>query len=429
MIRTRHALGAAFITIVLPTAALAQSEGRFVTDVSAMAGFSNNPFAMTGDDTGSGYLSIDIAPRYQLLRSRSTLTVSADASLQQYLSKYSRNDSYSGALDYAIRPSERVTAHTRLDVSSAIVGAFNNYSPFGTGQFGPTVGTGAGGIGVGSGTGGGTGAITPIVSPGAFPLLTDIGLFGFRNRRRLARLSGDASVGVTERDTLTFGASAEVTRYRQLPLFGDYEAYSASVGYSRRLSDRLSVGLRGSGSSYNYRAANSDSRVGSIEATASGRLSPVWTFDGSLGASFVSSDGPGSTRRTSVSGSASFCRRGELSTLCIQGSRSVSPTGLQGTQYVTSAGFTWSKQIGERENLSLSGSYSKVGGDNSRLVTNGLPLQTEYAQGVVGYDRQLRQRLRLVASANYRQLLNNAAGRPKDFGGQLGLSYRLGDLR
>lgn len=422
MIRAGTALGAIAVGLAaLPSVAAAQSEERLSADVSATAGYSNNPFSVTGNDTGAGVLTLDFAPRYQILTERSTITLSGDANLQQYTRRYGRNDSYSGALDYVLRPSERITAHTRLDLASSVLGSFTGLQPgFGTVVPGTT------------GDGTTTGTTAPVVTiPTATSLvpITDIGLFGLRNRRKFARLSGDMSWGLSLRDTLTISGYAEATRYSSLPQFGNYEAYSGSLGYSRRVSDRLTVGLRGSASSFQYRTANSNSRVFPIEATASGRLSERWNIDGALGVTFVESDAPGSTNRTSLSGNVNLCRQGQLTSTCIQATRQVSPTGLVGTQYVTSAGINWSRRLSELSNLSLGGSYSKVGGDTARLVPGFLPLQNEFVQGTVSYDRRLRERLRLVTSAHYGRLLNGNAGRPSDFGGQIGLSYRIGDPR
>lgn len=428
MIHSRLPLGAlAAALAALPTVASAQQEDRLSVDVAASAGYSNNPFAIFGDDTESALASIDILPRYQILSQNSALTISGAASFQQYLRRYGNNDSYSGAVDYELRPSERLRAHTRLDLSSAIIGANNTFLPalIGGGQAAPLPGVGTGVSG------------NPVVAPpatvvplpGFTPGFTDVGLFGLRNRRRLARLSGDGSLGLSARDSLTFSAYGELTRYRDLPLFGDYEAYGASLGYSRRISDRLNLGVRASASKFDYRQANSDSRVFPVEATVSARLSPIWTVDGALGVTFVDSDAAHSTSRTSVSGNVNACRRGELSSMCFQAARQVSATGLVGSQYVTTAGVSWSKRLGERENLSLNASYSNIGGDDEVLVGDGLPLQTEFVQAALGYDRQISERLRFVASANYRQLLDGNGGRPKDFGGQVGLSYRFGDLR
>ena len=426
MIRVRVAscLGVAAISLTLPSLACAQSEDRLSADVSATAGYSNNPFAFLGSDTGSGLLSISIAPRYRHLTERSTITVSAEADLQQYFRRYGHNESYSAALDYAARLTQRLTTHARLDLSSAVLGSFGVYAPAvassGTGTVGLTdTGT----------TGGTTGSTTVpvIVTPVSLVPITDIGLFGLRNRRRTGRLSGDAGIVLSARDSLNVGGSVEVTRYANLDA-GNYEAYAGTVGYSRRVSDSVSAGLQGSVSSFNYQTGIASSKSYSIQATGSARINERWSGSGALGVSFVSGGGGLSTRSTSLSGNLNLCRRGPLTTMCVQASRQVSPTGLAGSQYVTTAGANWNKQIAEHQSVSLSGSYSVVGGNGTRLITNALPpLQTKYAQAVAGYSRELRERLSLTASVNYRQLLGNNIGRPKDFGGQLGLSYRIGD--
>ena len=430
MTRARLIAGALTATLATtPMAARAQDNDRLSADVVASAGYSNNPFQLTDDETGSHLVSIDVLPRYQRLTERSALTLSGAASFQQYLRRYSSNESYSAAADYVIRTSEQVTAHGRLDLVSTVLGA-NNFLPgiVGAGQVNPV----AGAVPVGGAAGGtGAGTIVPGANPTITPLtpFTDIGLFGLRNRRRSARLAGDVSVGLSTQDSLTVSGYGEVARFSRLPEIGDYEAYGATLGYSRRLSERLSVGARASVSDFDYRTNEADSRVYSLEATASARLSELWTADGALGVTFVDSGAVDSTRQTSLSGNANLCRRGEVSTLCLQASRQASPTGFAGTQYVTTAGLNWARRLGERENLTLSASYSNVGGDDARLISDGVPLQTEFGQVVAGYDRQLTRRLRLVASASYRQLFGGNDGRPKDFGGQLGVSYRIGDPR
>lgn len=437
MIRTRSACARSICAwgalatalVAVPSVASAQSEDRLSADVSATAGYSNNPFSFNDDDSGSALVGVDVSPVYQVLTANSTFTASGTASVQQYLRRYGRNDSYSGAVDYQLRPSERVTAHGRIDLSSAVLGNFNGYAP-------AVVGTGVGtGVDTGTGT---VVPVTPVVTTPTtgtgFVPLPDIGLYGFRNRRKLARASADVSMQLSERDSLTVSGYGEATRYSRIQQFGNYEAYSGSIGYSRRLSDRVSAGVRGSASFYNYKERNGDSRVFPVEATVTARLSQFWTLDGALGATFISNDAIGSTSKTSLSGNANLCRRGELSTMCLFGSRQASPTGLVGTQYVTSGGVSWSRRLGERENLSLSGSYTKVGGDDTRLVQNGvvvggLPIQNEYAQATIGYDRQISQRLRFVASANYNKLFGNGDNRPDNYGGQVGLAYHFGDLR
>jgi len=298
-----------------------------------------------------------------------------------------------------------------------VLGAFNSYQP--------TFGNGSGSNG---GLSGGGTSTSPVPTLPSIVPVTDIGLFGLRSRRNLARLSGDLSVGLSSRDSLTFSAYAEAARYKANTPLGNYDAFSGSVGYSRQVTDRLRVGVRASASTFNYKVDNSKSRVFPIEVTVSGRLSEQWTIDGAAGATFINNNSVGSTSKTSLSGNLSLCRRGQRTTLCILGARQASPTGFIGTQYVTSAGLNWSTRLNERSNLSFSADYSKVGVGSVPLAA-ARAFQSEFAQAVVSYDRRISQRLRLVASANYRQLLSDSTGRPKDFGGQIGISYRLGDPR
>jgi hypothetical protein len=425
------------LAFALPAAAGAQTQSRVSADVSATAGYSNNPFTESGGNTGAAVVTVDVAPRYQLLTPRSTITVSADANIQQYLSHYGHNDSYAGAVDYQGRPSEHIAAHARIDLSSAVLGAFNSYLPlpstagFAPVAVAPATGTAAGVGTTGAGAGTVAGALVPITVGSPLLPYTDVGLYGSRSRRRTGRASGDLGFTLSSRDTLSVAGYAEVTRYSDFSL-GNYEAFGGSLGYQRRLSDRLSAGLTGSAASYNYHGGFPDNQIYSIQATASAVLSDRWSADGALGVSFVNGGSLGrSTNSTSLSGNLDLCRRGSRSSLCVQAARQVSPTGYAGSQYVTTAGLTWNRQLDERQSVSLGGSYSKVGGD-PRLVTQELPLagygfQSEYAQATAGYSRQLGQRLRLVASANYRELLDSDVHRPADFGGQIGLSYRFGD--
>ena len=430
MIRAGLFLGATAATLALPAAAVAQTESRVSADVSATAGYSNNPFTVADGNGGAAVVTLDVAPRYQLLTPRSTITVSADVNIQQYLSRYGHNDSYSGALDYAGRPSERVTTHARLDLSSAVLGAFNSYLPLAANTGFATTAPVLSGTAVDAGAAGSATAadvVLPVTVVSPLVPYTDVGLFGSRSRRRTGRASGDLGFTLSARDSLSVGGYAEVTRYNNLN-GGDYDAFGGSLGYQRRVSGRLSVGLAGSAATYNYHGGFPDNQVYSIQATASGQINERWSANGALGVSFVNGGAGRSTRSTSLSGSINLCRRGPRSIMCVQAARQVAPTGLAGSQYVTTAGLTWNRQLDERQSVSLGGSYSKVGND-TLLANGGLPLQTEYAQATAGYSRRLGSRLSLVASANYRELLGSNVRRSADYGGQIGLSYRFGDRR
>ena len=356
--------------------------------------------------------------------------MSADADIQQYLHRYGNNVNYAGAVDYRGRPSERVTAHARIDLSSAVLGSFNNYFPLANAVGASVPGVGDPGIRTGAtGAAGTTGTgLVPITGVAPLVSYTDIGLYGLRNRRRSARASGDLGIALSARDLLNVNGYAELSRYSGFA-GSDYEDYGGGIGYQRRLSSRLSVGVTGSVSNYSYHTLYPSSQIYSIEATASATLSDRWKADGALGVSFIESGGVGSARNTSLAGNLDLCRQGAHSSLCLQASRQASPTGLVGTQYVSTAGLSWNRQLNEQQTLALSATYSKVGG-NQTLIAGGVPLENEFVQAVATYSRRLRERLSLVASAQYRDLLGGGAlGRAADYGGQIGLSYRFGDRR
>lgn len=438
-------LAAAAVLGAVPVAVAAQrSENHLGAVASATIAHSNNPFSQAngnGGTTSSPLVILDLTPTFQHLTQRSILSISGDVNLQRYFRNYGSNPSYSAAADYRLRAAERLTTHVRLDLSSAVLGSFNGFVPqVATGTLDRTTGiiaTTPSTTAPGTAANAGALPLDPTLLAPSTPLLTDVGLYGFRNRRRTGRLSADAAIGVSERDNLTVSGYAELTRYGDGGaggfLLGDYDAYSGTLGYQRRVSAYINLGVQGSASVFNYRDSGT-THVYAVEATASGRLSAIWTLTGAFGVSFVDGGGvAGSTRRTSPSGSVNLCRQGERSTLCAQASREVSPSGVSGSQYVTTAGVNWSRRLSERDRLSLNASYSDVGGDRLLLAPGGVPLQTQYGQATLGYDRQLRQRLRLVASANARQLFGGSGvggtSRPIDVGGQVGLSYQFGDIR
>jgi hypothetical protein len=400
----------AVLAAVIPTGmASAQQETRTSVDVTGGVGYSNNPFTLAGNDTGAGFVALDVLPRLELTGPQTSLTLSGAARLQQYLRRYSRNDSYSAAADYTVRSNERLKAHARLDLSSAVLGGAESFIP----GLIPT--------GPGAGIGGG------VANPGGALPPQDLALYGLRDRRQFGRLGGDVSAAVSARDSVIVSVFAEASRYRRIA-FGDYEGYGTSLGYSRQLSDTANVGLRGSGTLYDYTGGSNDTRIVSLEGTTGLKLNSVWSLDGALGVSFVDGGGPLSTSRTSLSGDLNLCSRAARTTMCITAARRVSATGLIGSQYVTTVGGNGSLKLSEREDLSWDSSYSKVGSDGGALV-GGRPFANEFLRFATRYDRRLSERLRLTASANIRKLFGANDSRPLDFGGLLGVSVRVGDPR
>lgn len=430
--RARTCLALCAITAATP--AFAQTtETRLSADVSSSLGYSNNPFATTGSNTGAGFVQVDIRPQLRFLRERSVLTLNVDANVQQYFSRYTRSDNYSAGVDYAFVPSEHIRAHLNASAASSLIGSTNDLSN----RF-VTVNP------IGSTPG--TGSIADPVNPLPIDTLpvnngTDIGLFGIGARRRSLNAGGDVTATLSARDVATASAFIIDSRYSNTQAtgggfnaLGDYTGYGGSVGYSRQLNAYVQAGLQGTASRYDYSTVGGDTTVYSVQATTTARINEYWTLDGALGISFINREIGGA--QTALSGRLAFCRRGIRSVYCLTANRAVLPTGTLGTQISTSAGGSYSYRLTERSNIHASADYSKnstpgngIGTGIGVIPGNGLLFGNEYLRTSVGYDRQIRQRLRLITSANYRKIFGGNSKRPSDFGGMVGVAVRLGDIR
>lgn len=383
---------AAAVALIAPGLAHAQEETRASIDVAPSVGYSSNPFSGSGNDLGSGYAAIDITPRFELLMPRDTLTVSGNANLQKYFTNYDDATSYRVSTEYRGKPSARANTHLRVDLTSAIIGAYDSGAAF---------------------------------EPGA-PPPSDLALFGTRDRRRGVYATGDFDLALSERDSISASAFYEIARYRRFADISDYDGLGSTFNYNRHLSAKTCVGLQGALSRYDYRGARGQTNVYTISATASTRLNDYWTVDGALGVSFVNSSSSGSTGKASPSGNINLCRQGPLSTFCIIGSRSVRPTGYNGSQYVNSIGANWSRKLSTFDSISARAMYTTEGGSQSPLIPG---VRAQYLTGSATYERRLSERLRFTATGQYRQIFADSLSRPADYGGRLGLSYRFGDLQ
>jgi len=393
-VRARWYGGIAAAALAVPGIALAQVETRASVDVSAGVGYSTNPFARVGDDLGSGYALINVAPQLRLLTPKSTVTISGAANVQEYFQHYADATSYRVAVDYQGRPSARLNTRLHVDAGSSIIGAYDSIGD-------------------------------QVIDPN-LPPPTDIALFGSRDRRRSINANGGFDLALSARDSIGASAFYQIARYRDFGDISDYDAFGGTFSYNRQLSANTRIGLQGSVSRYDYRGDRGQTTAYSISPTISTKLSELWTLDGSLGVSLVDSTSRGSTSKASVSGSANLCRQGPLSTFCINASRSVRPTGYNGSQYVNLIGASWSRKLSERDTISARAAYTTEGGARSVLFPG---LRAQFLNGSVTYDKRLSERLRLSATGRYRKIFSNSSLRPDDIGGLLTLSYRLGDLR
>lgn len=392
--RTRRHLILAGVLSTLPGTAFAQENIELAADVAANIGYSTNPFTEIGDDTGSAVADIQVRPRATWRSERSVIVLSGSAQYQKYFRRYDDAQNYLAALDYRGTPSEHLTTHLGVTYDNSILGSNRGF----VGPFDPT-----------------QPEVPPVIG-------SDLALFGSRDRRSSFGVNGDLSFTLSPRDTITPSAYFVRSRYKRFTQ-GNYDGYGGTLAYSRQMSERLQLGLQGSAAKYDYEGLAGDSTVYTVRGTASYVFSPRWKVDGALGVSFVDEQTRGS--RATLSGNVNLCRLSELSNLCVSLVRSVVPSGFVGTQTETSVGVNYSNRISERGTIIANAAYSKNGNNNPLLLFGG----NEYFSASVGYERSINERLRMTANTRYRDVFGVGANRAADFGGQIGVAYKIGDTK
>lgn len=379
----------------MPFAAQAD-ELHFGADVAARLGYSTNPYSVSGTNTDSASAQLEVRPAFKIAGERSVFLLSGMASIEQYFDHYSRLHNYEAKADYRLRPSERLSTHLNIDYTSSVIGSYQNALTGGVDD---------------------TEAEDPSIVPG-----TDIGLFGTRSRRQSLNFAGDISLSLSERDRISGSAFFLDSSYSGISGVGDYQGYGATLAFARQLSRHSQIGVQLTGARYDYEIAGNDSQILSPQATIAAQLDSRWTASGAIGASFIDRQGEG--EKITYSGNLSLCRKDARGTLCLTGRRSVLPTGTLGTQIETGGGATYRYRLSEYGTLGLAADYrtnrnSQAGGTNAN----------EYVRGSVSYDHQIKQRMRLTATAFYRDIFGGAIARKADAGGQLGIAMRFGDMR
>lgn len=384
----------------LPQTAFADDEIRTSADVTATGGWSSNPFTETGKDLSSPYIQIDVRPVISLVGEHHVLAVSGLLNYQHYFRNYPDSNDYGGGIDYSATLSSRLTVHADARYDSSIIGGFGSF----TEVVDPTQ------------------PQTPVYNG------PDIALVGTRARRSMLSFGGNVGYSLSAYDSLSANAYYNQSRYGGGITASDYNGYGGGVGYSRRVSAHLQVGLQVSASRYDYRGVFGHSQVYSVEGTFRDQLSDRWNVSGALGVSF--SDESLGGRQTDVTGNIQLCRQSPRTTLCLTASDAVLPTGYSGTVNSKAIGASYAYRLTERSTVTLSGQYSR----NSQPIDRNLIGPVRFADSYItlggGYDRQLSQRIHFVASTHYRKLIGGELNHTSaDFGGSVGILVRFGDLR
>lgn len=396
--RRRAALSLAVALSGVSALPAAAQDTRLAVDVSAGGSYSTNPFLIRGDAEGAVATELMISPQLTVVDERNEASLIAHYRRSDYLNRYNAAEGY--GVQAQARRALTSTLSARADVSyeSSIVGQS--------------------GLGV-------VGVVDP--NPGPDLGTPDISLIGLNQRQNslVASLGADWRFG--PRDTLTGRASANRISYGgESGALLSSQTTGATLGYSRALSERTSVGFQGTGSWTDYDRRGFSGASYSPQGTLSHQIDQRLRFSLGLGAVFISSTTPlRTTKATGFSGTFDGCRTAGRSAQCVRAFSDAQATGLGDISRRYGGSFDYSYRL--RENDVLRGMI-----DYSRLTATSDTLQVPqvgFLSGIVSYERSFTQRLFVGASAGYRQATGGGLGNPSDLTFRLFLRTRLGDRR
>lgn len=379
--------GTAFLALS-PTARAQNVTASVETAISG--GYSKNPYNTTSNGESS-FVEGRVSPNIRVFSDRDSFSLTGQVRLQHYFSQVRDNKTFNVNGDYR----HKLNPYTSLGAGGSVSITRNTLEN-----------------------------LLDDLDDGTPPETgEDLNVIGSTIKRYRGHASG--SFVVSSRASFSISGSANATRYGADNLRG-YNSVSASAGFSRRLSEHASGGLYASVSDSRYRdPVRPDSTVVSGGLSGSLQTSSQWNLNGRIGVSKVEYHGEGFGSATSLVGSLSMCRKGEHDSICGTASREYLPSGFLGTVPQTRLSLSYSRNVGEFDDISGSVGFVSSGrgarsGSMSRSSTEFLRSQVEYSHGFTS-------RLRLHVSAFYRKVLNQAIDRPGDYGARLGLSYRFGD--
>lgn len=375
--------------------------GDFSLDASATAGFESNPFLIDLPDTGTASLRLSLLPTFTREGARGDVRVSARIEHIEYTASYDAVLNAGADFSSRLVLNERLEGNVELSFDSGVLATnFAGLEPV-------------------DGVPG---------DPGVLPGGGDITLLGLDQRRTEYRAGGGLRFQLSPRDELAVSMSFRADRFEEQDLddLQETDFLTGRVAYVRQVSSGLEIGVAVDASNIDFvdQSLNAISTI-SPQAIVSLALSPTWELAGSLGVAIVQSETDLSEETsTTLSGDVSICRIGVRANLCFTGARQVVPLGIGGAGLQTTVGASYSFSLSEREMFSLSADYGNA--DEGFLAEDG---ETETINGLLSYQIQLAERVRLSAIARYTDLRTNFSPNVSNFQALIGLTVSMGRAR
>lgn len=382
----------------VPSLPAAAQDTQLSVSAQAQGGYATNPFLIRGDDTGSAYVDLSIRP--QVVQSDELGQVSASASYNrtEYLRRFDGTDSYGAEASGQRKLSELITGRANVAYYSSILGQ--------------------GGLGIPT-------VVDPTLPPG--PALPDVTVLGLRRRQELLTAGLGAGWQFSPRDSGATDISMSRVDYGGGDdLLTSSRSISATASYTRTLSSRTSVGLRGSGSWTEFGRSGYNGAYYSAELTYQRQLNETMKLDLAAGLLFIRSDtNLGQTNSTGFSGSATLCDTRQRQTLCVRAYSSAQPTGFGDVSKSYGGSVNYSYRINEDD-------FIVAGVDFSQVDTTASLIQipsSKYFNANGSYEHNFSNRLVGGLGAGYRRTAGGFFGHEDDLNLRAYVRIRLGDVQ
>ena len=402
MTRGAAALLLASTTVALPLAPAVAQETRVAVDVTAGGAYSTNPFLVRDGGEGAASTELAITPQLSFVDERNQASLVARYRRSDYLTRYSAAEAYGFSALARRAMSARLNLRADVSYDSSIIGQ--------------------NGLGL-------VGAVNPNPIPGPDLRTPDISLIGLNQRQNAVAAAFGADYRLSTRDTVTGQVSINRVSYGDggNAFLLSSRTADATIGYSRSLSERLSVGAQGSGTWIDYDNPGYSGHTYAPQGTLTYQLSPRVNLSGGLGAVFVSSTTPaGTVTATGLSANFNGCRDGGRSVQCLRAYSDAQPTGLGDVSRRYGAAADYSYQLREFDVVRASIEYSRL---NTTSNTTLQAPRTDFVSGQASYERSFTRRIFAGASVGYRHANGRGFGSPSDVTFRLFLRTRLGDIR
>jgi hypothetical protein len=347
-------------------------------------GYATDP-KLRGDDGGSLFGSISLAPRLTRTTPRTATTLGGVYNREEYLHDYGHTDTASAFITHAVQFTQRLSGNGRIAYNTS-----NN----------------------------------PLIGRDFDPDQVDPLTIGQRTRR----LEGSAGLNwtPTARDSYTASVNASSVEYNQNSLsrlVRDFKQIGGTFGYSRAIDARTQVGVQLTASAVDSEAYPDTTSL-QPSLTIHRQIDPRWTFDGHIGLISQHVNGAGSSN--SLGYGASLCRDDVRTNGCLSVDRSSSTSGIGGIRRDFQVAFNVNHRLSQRSSVDGLVSYKDSTGQAGVASIAANPVRVLQARGNNRYD--LTQRLAVGFGGRYQRRSGSSFGRADSVAVTANLTAKIGRI-